>query len=180
MTGAGDFASHADRPEVGLWTTYPVWSEVAIEREGWQAKPLLGLHQLAINGDVRAACAALAPEASEVGLWGRADVATCLVCLARDRALLVSPRQIETDGTWQAGWVASDCDDAFLVIELSGPRVTEIVAEGTSSPLDAGSPSASVLFAGVIVALYRIPDDRVRIHVPSDMAPYLWRWLETR
>lgn len=165
----------------GLWSLYPDWTRTVIERDGWKARPMLGLHQLIINGDVSAACSALAPEAKEVGLWGMADGETYAVRLARDRALLVSQQPIKADGTWQTpGWIASSSDDATLVIELSGPTVREVVSEGISVDLRSGSPSASVLFAGVTVALYRSGGDRARVHVAADLATYLWRWLETR
>lgn len=164
-----------------LWSPYPQWTRAVIESDGWKAKPVLGLHQLTINGDVRTACTSLAPEAKEVGLWGMVDGETYLVRQARDRALLISRQRVETDDIWQAaGWIASRTDDAYLVIELSGRAVGEVVSEGTSVDLRGGSPSASVLFAGVTVALYRVSNNAVRIHVAADLAPYLWRWIETR
>jgi hypothetical protein len=181
MTKTAIRVSDPARQDGVLWSNYPVWSDVAIGRDGWQARPVLGLDQLTINGDVHAARAALAPDAKEVGLWGKADGGTYTVRLARACALLVSRQLIETNEAWQpTGWIARRSDDAYLVIELSGPAVGEVVSEGTSVDINSGSPSASVLFAGVIVALYRSRDDRVRVHVPSDLAPYLWRWLETR
>jgi sarcosine oxidase gamma subunit len=170
------------RESAAPWSDCPDWGTAVIEREQWRARPVSGLHQVTLNGDVRAACAALAPDAGEVGLWGQAATQSYMVRLARDRALLVTPQRVEAaDGTWQeAGWVASNSDDAFLVFELSGPAVADIVREGTSADLACGSPSASILFAGVAVALYRSGAGAARIHVTNDMGPYLWRWLETR
>jgi len=163
------------------WSDCPDWDTAVIEREQWRAMPVPGLRQLTLNGDVRAARAALAPDAGEVGLWGQAATQSYMVRLARDRALLVSSQKVEADGAWQAaGWVASDSDDAFLVFDVSGPAAAELVCEGTSADLACDSPSASVLFAGVTVALYRSDAGTVRIHVANDMGPYLWRWLETR
>lgn len=159
---------------------YPDWSTVAIEREGWRARPILGLRQLTVNGNIPAACADLAIGVNAVGLWGLTDGDTYVVRLTRDRALIVSERPIETDDTWHAsGWVASCTDDAFLIIELSGPTVVDIILQGTSANLHSRSASASALFAGVAVSLYRSDDKCVRIHVANDIAPYLWRWLET-
>ena len=164
-----------------LWSPYPDWTHAVIEKDGWLARPILGFHQLTVNGNVGAARAALAPEAKEVGLWGVAEGDPYLVRLAHDRALLVSQHPVQTVGTWQAaGWVASGSNDATLLFGLSGAAVGLVVSEATSANLSSGSPSASVLFAGVTVALYRSSDDCACVHVATDLAPYLWRWLETR
>ena len=55
-----------------------------------------------------------------------------------------------------------------------------VVAEATGADLVAGSPSAALLFAGINAILYRMAEDRARIHVEAGFGPYLWRWLEER
>ena len=66
------------------------------------------------------------------------------------------------------------------MIDIDGPSMRDVLAEATSVDLDAGSPSASLLFAGVNAILYRMAEDRARLHVEAGFGPYLWRWLEER
>ena len=164
-----------------FWTPAPNWSAVALQGEGWTARRVAGLGQTLVSGDLVAAIAALAPGAPEVGLWGIADPAEAFsLRIARDRALLVTPSPLTLAPGWRGGWVATPCDDACAVLEISGAAMPEIVAEGTAANLEAGSRSAAALFAGVTAFLCRTAPQTARLHVESPFAAYLWTWLEGR
>lgn len=163
-----------------FWTPVPEWESARIERDGFSARRVGGLGQTLLSGDLDAAITALAPGAKEVGLWGLADANACAVRIARDRALLVTPAPLDVSPGWRGGWVATPCDDAYTVLEVAGDALLEVIAEGTSADLQAGSRSAAVLFAGVTVFLWRTAPATVRLHVDSPLAAYLWTWLEMR
>jgi hypothetical protein len=161
------------------WTPAPDWREAAIVRSSWSARPLHGLGQTLLSGDLDAARAALAPTASEAGLWQVAE-GDALVRIARDRALLATVRTLDAPTGWSpGGWAASAADDAWSVFELSGESARAVCAQATSADLEAGSPSAALLFAGITCLLYRTAPEVARIHVERGYAPYLWRWLGT-
>ncbi|MEO3385420.1 hypothetical protein [Mesorhizobium sp. CAU 1741] len=162
-----------------FWTPAPGLS-ARIERNDFSAGFVTGLQQVLISGDLDKAAAAIAPSAREVGLWGLAEGTQTWVRFARDRALLVSTASLEIAPGWRDGYVATPCDDGYAVIDLSGPALPEVVAEATSADLEAGSPSAAILFAGVTALLYRSNPRTARLHVESPLAAYLWRWLEER
>ncbi|MDF2095048.1 hypothetical protein [Aquibaculum arenosum] len=165
------------------WTAFPEWSEAELLRDGWRARVVPGLSQTLVSGALDKAWAQLGPEGAEVGLWQIASPETPYrVRIARDRALLVSPEAMAFDPGWHAdGWAATVADNSYAVLELEGSETRNVVSEATTADLDAGSPSAATLFAGLqSVLLYRTAEARVRLHVESGYLPYLWRWLETR
>lgn len=161
-----------------FWTPVPDWREVALDGDGWRVRRVAGLCQTLVSGDLAAATAALAPGAGAVGLWGIAAGEAAVVRIARDRALVVSSSPAEIAPGWHGGFAASPCDDAWAVIGLSGPGIGALAAEGTAAALDGGSPSASVMFAGVPCLLYRTAPQAARLHVESPFAAYIWTWLE--
>ena len=164
-----------------IWTPEPDWSSAQISREGWQARPVAGLHQTLLSGALDRAAEALAPGPPGIGLWDVAERLPCLVRIARDRGLLVAESPASIADGWHDGWAASDMTDGWRVLEVSGPAAEEIVREGTAADLEASSPSAAVRFAGLVgVLVYRTGAGTVRLHVDRSFAPYLWRWLERR
>lgn len=163
-----------------FWTPAPDMAVAAIERAGFSARFRGGLGQTLLSGDLAAAIATLAPGAPEVGLWGLASQEPLWLRIARDRALLVSAAPLDLAPGWRDGFVATPCDDGYAVIELAGAAMPDVLAEGISAALAAGSRSAAVLFAGVPILLYRTGAETARIHVESALATYLWTWLERR
>ena len=163
-----------------FWTPMPDWTAARVGGDGWTARRVSGPGQTLLSGDLRAAVSALAPGAPDVGLWTLADSDAYAVRVARDRALLVTPAPLDLEPGWRDGFVATPCDDAYAIIELSGAAIAEIVAEATSADLRAGSRSAALLFAGVTAFLYRAAPDTARLHVEAPLAAYLWTWLEKR
>ena len=170
------------RDPAAIWTPPPDWATARLVRGDWQARAVPGLHQTLVSGALDRAAADLAPGVPEIGLWGIAGGCPYLVRIARDRALLVTePPAGAPDGWHPQGWAASELSGGWLVMDLSGPAAAEIVRESTAADLDAGSPSAAVRFAGIVgVLVYRTAPGTVRLHVERGLAPYLWRWLETR
>lgn len=160
------------------WTPAPDWREAALDRASWSARPVFGLGQTLVSGDLAAFRAALAPDAAEPGLW-QVAAGDALVRIARDRALLVTAQPQAVEPGWaEGGWAVSPADDAWTVLDLSGESLGALCAQATAADLEAGSPSAALLFAGVACLLYRTAAETARLHVEAGFAPYVWRWLE--
>ncbi|RST86844.1 hypothetical protein EJC49_09065 [Aquibium carbonis] len=173
-------ASDAVHDSAAKWPVFPDWSGAVIERPGWSGRPVLGLSQVLVSGDFRAALSAHAPTAAEAGLWSIAPTDPIAARIARDRVLLVGSRPLDLPSGWNGTWAASPASDAWFVVDLEGPAVEHVIREGTAADLGASSPSAAILFAGVQAILYRTADRCARLHVESPFGPYLWRWLEAR
>lgn len=174
-----DERTPAMRDRGAFWSPLPDWAGARIERGGWTVVPVAGLGQTLISGDVEAALDALAPGGAQVGLWGLCDTDRVMVRIARDRALLVTPRPLGIGLGWhEAGYAATPCDDAYAVFALTGEGAANILATATAADFEAGSRSASLLFAGVPALVYRTAPDAVRLHVEGPLAAYVWAWLE--
>lgn len=171
-----DNAAMRDRGH--FWRPVPDWCNVSLRGKGWSVSRIEGFGQTMLSGKIEAAVDELAHGAAEVGLWGLTDTDRVLVRIARDKALLVTPSPLEAGLGLRDEFVATPADDAWAVFELSGDTIADLVAQATSVDLDAGSRSASVLFAGVPALLYRTAKDVARIHVEASLATYLWTWLE--
>ncbi len=163
------------------WTPFAQWQPAAIARPDWSARVVAGLGQTLVSGRLDAARAALARDAAEIGLWQVCEAGKAFVRIARDRALMVTPEPLDVASGWRAeGFAASPGDDAWLVFEISGEGLRDLVAEAVTADLEAGSRSAAVPFAGAACLLYRAAPDAARLHVETGFGPYVWRWLETR
>ncbi len=173
-------ASNAVHDSAAKWQAFPDWNGAVIERRGWSARPVLGLSQVLVSGDFRAALAAHAPTAAEVGLWSIAPTGPIAARIARDRVLLVGSGPLDLPSGWNGTWAASPASNAWFIVDLEGPAMEHVIREGTAADLAASSPSAAILFAGVQAVLYRPSALIARLHVESPFGPYLWRWLEAR
>lgn len=151
-----------------------------IPHHDFEARFVTGLGQTLVTGNLDAAKAVHAPEARETGLWAAAGEGECWVRIARDRALLVSRQPVPIEAGWREDYAATPCDDAYAVIELAGDDLPRLIAEASSVDLEGGSRSASILFAGVTVLLYRTSGDTARLHVESPLSTYVWTWLADR
>jgi hypothetical protein len=163
------------------WTQFPDWRDAVIERQGWVAKPVSDLQQTLVSGRIDLANKTLCPQTKEVGLWNIADTQSAFVRIARDRALIVSQHPIAFNPGWNSqGWAVTAADDTWIVFEIVGPDLRALCAEATSANLEAGSASAALSFAGIVCLLYRTTETTARLHVERSLAPFIWRWLETR
>lgn len=164
-----------------FWEPVPDFDTAVIRRDGLVVQAVSGLGQVLVSGDLAAAAAALAAEAPMVGLWGIAETPMVFLRMARDRALLVSPRPLAIHPGWRAeGFAASPANDAFAVLEIAGDDLAMVAAEATGADLTSGSPSTAIRFCGVDALLCRSAPDTARLHLERAFAPYVWRWLETR
>lgn len=169
----------ADYDAAAKWTPMPDWRDAVLRREGWQARPVPGLHLLLVSGDLAALADRL--PLPEAGLWAAEPAPALRLRTAHDRALLVSHEPASLSPGWHAeGFAVSEASDALAVFEISGPAMSEVMREAVSADLDAGSPSAATLFAGVPAFLHRTVPDAARLYVESPLAAYVWRWLEMR
>jgi Sarcosine oxidase, gamma subunit family len=163
-----------------FWAASPDWATAEIRRDDWRARAVLGLGQVLVSGRIAGAVEALAPGAPEVGLWGVVEANGCAVRIARDRALIVSAEPLTVEPGWRDGWAATPADDVYAVLEIDGTGLQALVCEATSADLDAGSPSAAIMFAGIACLLYRTGQATARLHVERPLATYVWHWLERR
>lgn len=178
---------HQDRPspQVGestdKWTVFPDWHKAAIHRQRWTVQPISGLGQILVRGEIAKGVETFVPGAHEVGLWGVARSLPYVVRVARDTVLVVSSEPIACEPGWRpGGWSATPAESANLIFDIAGDALAEVISEGSSADLEAGSPSATTLFAGIPCMIYRTSACVARLHVENSLAPYLWRWLETR
>lgn len=164
-----------------FWAAPPDWRQDEIRRDGFMARRISRLSQVLVSGNLAAARNVLARGAPEVGLWQIVDGASYCVRVARDRMLVVSVLPLTFEPGWHSdGWAATPADDLYAVIQLEGRDLERLISEGTGADLAAGSPSASILFAGIPALLYRITPQTAHLHVDASHAAYLWTWLETR
>jgi hypothetical protein len=163
-----------------FWAASPDWATAEIRRDDWRTRPAHGLGQVLVSGRIAGAVEALAPGAPEVGLWGMVASNPCVVRIARDRALIVSAQPLTVEPGWHDGWAATPDDDVYAVLEIEGAGLSALVSEATSADLDARSPSAAIMFAGIACLLYRTGQTTARLHVERPLATYIWHWLERR
>ncbi len=177
-----DAADHpSDAALQAKWSPAPDWSSAAITRENWSARPVAGLRQVLVSGDLPRAVAAVLPGAEEVGLWEQARRQEVLVRIALDRALIVGEGGPALEHGWHAeGFASTAADDLYRIFELRGEGVRDLLREGTAADLDGGSRSAALNFAGVPALLYRTGDNATRLQVENPLAAYLWQWLVSR
>ncbi len=137
------------------WPELPPPSGEIIAREDLRVTAAHLGGALLVSGDLEAALAALAPGAPMLGRGGDIAAATWAARIARDRALLVGGAPWDVAPGWRAGGYAlSQADDLWLALTITGGATQRVLAEGTADP-GAGSPSASVLFAGQTCLLLR-------------------------
>ena len=163
------------------WSPAPDWRTARLVRGDWQAAAVTGLWLTRLSGDLDAVFAKLDRQPASVGLWEIADPDYAAIRIGRDRAVLVSTAPVALALGWHPeGFAVSDASDSYIVMGFSGEGVRALIAEATSADFETGSPSASILFAAVPALLYRTGESEARLHVEASLAPFLWRWLETR
>lgn len=155
--------------------------DARLERPGFAAAARAGLGQTLVSGDVAAALAALAPGAPLLGLYAAAPEGPHALRAARDRALLVTPAPLGAAEGWrgggEGGWCATGLDDGYAVVEVEGPEAGRVLMQGTEADLEAGSPSAVVLFAGRPAFLVRTGAG-FRLHIQRMWFEALFAWLD--
>lgn len=132
--------------------------------------------QLRISGDLAAACAALDLPAP-VGLMEQVNTPRGAIRLARARMLAVGITQPHAEAGLRDGFAVTPATGALAVLQIDGPRTNDLLARGTALDLRAGSPSASLLFAGIGAVLYRAGDS-VRLHLDRGLVDYALDWVQ--
>lgn len=161
------------------WSPVPDWTTVRIERQGLSVKPIAGLSQILISGRLDAALSLLHTPARITGAADPAAGDPYAIRLARDRLLLISSEPPDLTPSWHdAGFAVSTMDDAYVIVQIDGYLLPEILSRGSSLDFSHGGNSVATRFAGVPVLLYRYQNSTcLRIHVERGLAAYLWRWI---
>jgi sarcosine oxidase gamma subunit len=167
------------RDLVATWTEVPDWATARLAAPGLEIRGVAGLEQLLVSGDLVAALRDLAEGAKPVGFHEVASGDPFAIRLARDRALIVSTREITASAGWrEGGYAATPVSGGYHVFDVSGPGIADLLGRATTLDPGAASPSATVGFAGIAAVVYRHEsEDRLRVHVERGLAPYLWQWL---
>ena len=151
--------------------------EVLIDRPGLRAKPLDGLGQTLISGDLDAAVATLAPGAPILGLHALAPEGAHALRIGRASALIVTPAPIAALDGWRDGWCATSVDDGWAAVEVTGADAPLALSQATSADLAAGSASAAVFLFGLRALLARTQAG-FRAHVEAPWLETLMTWLD--
>jgi hypothetical protein len=162
------------------WPAPPEWPMATISEDGLDIRAPAGLNQFLVSGDLSAWAKVSGIVGEGVGAGMIANGAKYTVRVARDRVLAVSSRSLSIQTGWHdAGFAVTAMNAGLLIFEIGGAGLDEMLARATTLDPQKTSASASVLFAGINVLLYRFETDaRARIHVDRSLAPYLWEWLE--
>ncbi|MCV2894683.1 hypothetical protein [Lentibacter sp. XHP0401] len=104
-----------------------------------------------VTGDLSQRLKLLSPKSQLVGLCEKVNGEhPYAIRIARDSALLVLQVPLVRPMGWQPeGFALSDASDAYAALSITGAASGDILAQGTGAPLEAGSPSAAIRFAGI-------------------------------
>ena len=158
------------------------WSEASV-RPGLELQ-CDGLHLLVSDpqnvqiatGNVGAAMHAAKLDSAPAG-WPDIVVGpSYAVRLSRDRVMLVNALSL-TEGWDHRGFGISRSESAGIVVEVRGKKLSSFLSRGAEISPGNQSASATRLFAGFAVVLYRfLQDDQIRIHISRPLAPAFFTW----
>lgn len=132
-----------------------------------------------VTGNLAQALKALAPKAPMIGLCEAAPEGAYAIRIARDNALLVLTTPLARDMGWQPEGVAlSDASDVYAALHFIGGTPEALLAQGTSAPLEQGSPSAAIRFAGTPALLTR-QGDGFSLRVQAASLTYISSFLRS-
>ena len=152
-------------------------AELLIDRQRLIARRLGGLGQTLISGNLDAAVAGLAPGAPMLGLYALAPEGAHALRIGRMSALLITPAPLAVMDGWRDGWCATNVDDAWAAVEISGADAPQALMQATSADLASGSPSAAVFVFGLRGLIARTPSG-FRVHIESPWLETLLTWLD--
>ena len=159
------------------WAPARGGAELLIDRPRLTARRLGGLGQILISGDLDAAVAGLAPAAPILGLYTRAPEGAHALRIGRMSALLVTPAPLVAVDGWRDGWCATNVDDGWAAVEVSGANAPQALMQATSADLALGSPSAAVMIFG-LRGLLAQTSSGFRVHIESSWLETLLAWLD--
>jgi hypothetical protein len=112
-----------------------------------------------------------------LGLYALAPDGAHGLRIGRTSALLVTPAPLAALDGWRDCWCATNVDDGWAAVEVSGADAPQALMQATSADLGSGSPSAAVIFFGLRGLLVRTPAG-FRVHVESPWLETLLGWLD--
>lgn len=163
-----------------FWTPAPAEGQAQFAARGVAVRVVAGLSQALLSGPQRFGVGRLAAIAAPVGFSGVATGPSYAVAIARDRSLVVSEQAIALAEGWDAesATAVTRVDDAFVVLDLEGPGLTDLVSKATTLDFADASPSAALAFAGLPCLAYRYArSDILRLHVERPLACALAEWM---
>ena len=163
-----------------FWTPAPAEGQAQFAARDVAVKVVVGLSQALLSGPQRFGAGRLVGVAAPVGFSGVAAGPRYAVAIARDRSLIVSEGAIALAEGWdgESATAATRMDDAFVVLDLEGPGLTDLLSKATTLDFADASPSAALLFAGLPCLAYRHARAEIlRLHVERPQACALAEWL---
>jgi hypothetical protein len=163
-----------------FWTPAPAEGLAQFAPRGVEVKVVGGLSQALLSGPQSFGVGRLAGIAAPVGYSSLAFGPRYAVAIARDRALIVSEGAIALADGWDAesATAVSRIDDAFVVLDLEGPGLADLLSKATTLDFADASPSAALAFAGLPCLAYRYARaDVLRLHVERPLACALAEWM---
>jgi hypothetical protein len=148
-----------------------------IDRPRLTARRLGGLGKTLISGDLDAAVLGLAPAAPILGLYALAPEGAHALRIGRMSALLVTPAPLVAVDGWRDSWCATNVDDGWVAVEVSGANAPQALMQATSADLALGSPSAAVMIFG-LRGLLAQTSSGFRVHIESSWLETLLAWLD--
>ncbi|MDJ0822854.1 MAG: hypothetical protein QNJ09_13725 [Paracoccaceae bacterium] len=133
-----------------IWTDRPLAVGTTIELPGCRVTRVEVGCQSLLSGDLQAGLDILAPDAEMLGFADTPGTADHAIRIARDQALLVTAKPMESQPGWHPqGFALSPAGGRYACLSLIGPNAAELLAHGLTSAPPWDSPSAAVNFAGV-------------------------------
>ncbi|MGD0640522.1 MAG: hypothetical protein ABSC22_07225 [Roseiarcus sp.] len=163
-----------------FWSPAPAEGQAHFAARGVEVKVVAGLSQALLSGPQRFGVGRLAGIAAPIGFSGVASGPSYAVAVARDRSLIVSERAIALAEGWDAetATAVTRMDDAFVVLDLEGPGLADLLSKATTLDFADASPSAALAFAGLPCLAYRhARPDVLRLHVERPLACALAEWM---
>jgi hypothetical protein len=163
-----------------FWTPAPAPGKGQFSARGAVVQVVLGLSQNLLSGPQHLAALERLRLPAPVGFSGVASGPTYAVAIAGDRSLIVSQGEAPFREGWEAtsATAATIMDDAFLVLDIQGPGLTDLVSKAATLDVSDASSSASLLFAGFPCLAYRYErPDVLRLHIEPPLASAFGAWL---
>ena len=163
-----------------FWTPAPAEGQAQFMARGVKAKVVADLSQALLSGPQRFGAGRFAGIDAPVGYSGLASGPSYAVAIARDRSLIVSEGAIALAEGWDAesATAVTRMDDAFVVLDLEGPGLADLLSKATTLDFADASPSAALTFAGLPCLAYRYArSDVLRLHVERPLACALAEWM---
>ncbi len=161
------------------WTAAPILEDQRIALSGLDVMRRTALYFALISGAVEEGLNALGCAARPAGATDVAMPPVYALAAARDRVLLVSEHpMVDAEGWRGDAFAVTDMTGAYSAIDLEGPALANILAQGTSLDWQSHTRSAALLFAGMSCLVSRFQHKaRARLIVENPLLPYFLRWL---